>query len=181
MELLRLVERDHDDLLGLSAATLATVESGRRDRREADRLVAAATRHLAAEQQYLWPVTRDVLPESRWVAAEGRRRAATTRRHLRHLDRRDVVDDAADAALRALVADLEDHVRWQRRCVLTRLAGALDPPDDADAGHRYAIALAGAPTRPHRLALVNPASLKVVGAAAARLDRVRDRLTGRAR
>jgi hypothetical protein len=181
VELLGLVERDHGDLLELVSGAIATLERGRRDRRQADRLVAAATRHLAAEEQYLWPAVRDALPGSPSLVVDGRRRSAVTRRLLRSLDRRDAYGDAGDAALRTLAADLEDHVRWQRQRVLTDLAGALDPPDNASAGRRYATALTHAPTRPHRLALVNPAALKTLGAAAARVDRVRDPLTGRAR
>lgn len=178
MDLVTKVERDHDDLLALAATAVRSGADGRRDRRQIDRLVAAATRHTAAEEQYLWPVVRDAVGPASPLVRQGRRRAASVRRSLRALDRGAGTDDGvlADAAAAVL-----DHVEWQRDAVLPPLAAALGRSDAERAGERYTAALAAAPTRPHRFGLGSPVALKTLGRVLAKGDRLRDTLSRRGR
>jgi hypothetical protein len=146
-----LLDAQHRTLIGLCTRPAA--------------LVAAASRHLSAERQYLYPTVRAVLPDGARLAATGL---------------------AADAALqRALRADpdqvvpaLRRHLDWCAQ-VLPRLAAALTGTELVRLGNRVQIATEAGPTRPHPAAPATPPWNKLVDPAVGVVDRVRDLLTGR--
>ncbi len=130
-----------------------------------DVLVAEATRHLAAEAQYLYPAVRRVLPDGTALADRELRRARELRAALRS-----GVD--VDRALRRHVAGCAE--------LFPALREHLDEVAQIRLGNRVEIALEAAPTRPHPWAPDRPPLNKWVDPLVGVADKVRDALTGRA-
>jgi hypothetical protein len=127
-------------------------------------LTAAVVRHLSAEEQYLYPVVRAVLPGGAALADAEIAAAAALRRRL------------PDPF--AVVPALRAHAR---RCEswFPGLRAALDPADLVRLGNRAVIAAEAAPTRPHAGTPIRPPWNRLVEPALGVLDKVRDGLSGR--
>ncbi|SCF23700.1 Hemerythrin HHE cation binding domain-containing protein [Micromonospora viridifaciens] len=170
--LAEIVEREHRALLGL-AGRLAGAELPAGRRREVlEVLTATVSRHLSAEEQYLFPAVRAVVPDGAEL-----------------VDREIEADAALLTALKDLpgpedpkLAEVVDRVRRH----VDRVAALVTPlrrvATDADLirlGNRWEIAEEAAPTRPHPGTPASPPWNKLVEPAVGVLDKVRDAVTGR--
>jgi hypothetical protein len=142
-----------------------------------DVLVATLTRHLSAEEQYLYPTVRAVLPDGDRLADVEIGADEAIRYALRRLAAGPPTD------LRGL-AELEPalrlHLQRARDRLFPRLREALDETDLIRLGNRAQIAQEAAPTRPHPGTPVTPPWNKVVEPALGVVDKVRDAATRRA-
>lgn len=178
------VTSDHRKLEGL----IAELQGGparrlpplRKRRVLAQRLVMEASRHEAAEEQYLWPVVRD--------ACEGGHRLMRTgvdqeRRAKRLLDRLDGAvsrSEPFDALVAEVAGELGRHVDYEE-WVLDQLAAVLSDEVADQVGLRFRAARAEAPTRPHPHLPPAPGLLKLAAKTVGRLDRARDLASWRGR
>jgi len=148
--------------------------------RVADVLTAVITRHVSAEEQYLYPTVRAVLPEGERIAAD---ETAAGRRLLGTLRRLDAARSAGGEAYRRLVAalraQLERHTDEATERVLPRLREVCSDADLVRLGNRILVAEEAAPTRPHPGAPDRPPWNKLVGPALGVADKLRDALTRR--
>ncbi|MFC0033242.1 hemerythrin domain-containing protein [Micromonospora chaiyaphumensis] len=167
-----LVDREHRALLGLAAqVTDAGLEPARR-REVLDVLTAAVSRHLSAEEQYLFPAARAAVPESAEL-----------------VDREIEADAALLTALKGLsgpddpgLADVAERVRRHVGRVAALVTPLREVASDAELirlGNRWEIAEEAAPTRPHPGTPATPPWNKIVEPAVGVLDKVRDVVTGR--
>lgn len=167
-----LVDREHRALLGLAAqVTDAGLDPARR-REVLDVLTAAVSRHLSAEEQYLFPAARAAVPESGDL-----------------VDREIEADAALLTALKGLsgpddpaVADVAERVRRHVGRVAALVTPLREVASDAELirlGNRWEIAEEAAPTRPHPGTPATPPWNKIVEPAVGVLDKVRDVVTGR--
>jgi hypothetical protein len=127
-------------------------------------LTATLSRHLSAEEQYLYPTVRAVLPGGAELAD---------------------AEIAADAALRRtrpdeLVPAVRAHLDRCTRRLFPALRAALDETELIRLGNRVVIAEEAAPTRPHPRTPYRPPWNKLVDPLVGVLDKVRDAATGRA-
>ncbi|MEJ3748767.1 hemerythrin domain-containing protein [Actinomycetes bacterium KLBMP 9797] len=162
------------DVLAAEHATLAALcarladPATARPREVADVLAATASRHLCAEEQYLYPAVRAALPDGATLVE----REIAADRALRRALRRPAADPAT------LTSELRRHAE-----AVTALAAALaavTPPGDlVRLGNRVEVAEEAAPTRPHPDAPARPPWNKITDPALGVCDRVRDVLTGR--
>ena len=162
------VNEQHDELLGLCERLEASPD----DRRLADVVIAALSRHLSAEEQYLYPAVRTAVPGGEDLAdrelAEDHELLVTLKRLGTGAD---VAAELAAAVRRHVEADAEELLP-----VLTQMA----PIDDLiRVGNRFEMAEEAAPTRPHPGTPSTPPWNKVVDPAVAVLDKLRDAVTGR--
>jgi hypothetical protein len=166
--MLELLEEDHHQLRQLCDRLAAAPA----DQRLIDVLVATLSRHLSAEEQYLYPTVRAVLPDGgevadREVAADGE-----LLRALRLLER--------DPALLAEVdTHVRHHVERASRQVFPGLRTACSGNELIRLGNRVQIAREAAPTRPHPATPQTPPLNKLVDPAVGAIDKVRDALTRR--
>ena len=125
--------------------------------------VAAVVRHLCAEEQYLYPTVRAVLPDGAQLAD---------------------AELAAGAAIRDLLRDGGDvrpallgHVT---RCaaLFPALRAALDEATRIRLGNRVVIAQEAAPTRPHRRTPTQPPWNRLVDPIVGVLDKICDTFSG---
>jgi hypothetical protein len=163
------------DLYGRLAAAAAGTDEARLGRLTSV-LTATLTRHLSAEEQYLYPTVRAVLPDGE---------------HLAKVEL--TADEAIGYALRRLesgppsdVRGLEEvepalrlHIKRTEGRLFPRLREALDDTERIRLGNRVVLAEESAPTRPHPRTPSTPPWNKLVEPAVGVLDKVRDAAAGR--
>ncbi|WP_312034415.1 hemerythrin domain-containing protein [Actinoplanes sp. TBRC 11911] len=163
------VTEQHDELLDLGELLAAAPH----DQRLAGVVIAALSRHLSAEEQYLYPAVRLVVPGGEAIAD---RELAEDHELLITLKR--LADGEPVAA--GLVEGMRRHVAADAEELLPVLV-AMAPVDELiRVGNRFETAQEAAPTRPHPSTPSTPPWNKVVDPAVAVLDKVRDAVTGRA-
>jgi hypothetical protein len=141
------------------------------DARVASVLVATLSRHLSAEEQYLYPAIRAVVPGGDAIAdrelAEDRELLVL----LAGLERGGDVAPVAEAVRRHVAADAEE---------LFPLLEQMVPAEDMiRLGNRVETAEEAAPTRPHPRTPSSPPWNKVVDPALGVVDKVRDVIAAR--
>jgi len=144
-----------------------------------DVLVATLSRHLSAEEQYLYPTVRAVLPDGEPIAEHEVAADAELLVALRHLHTTPAQDAAHSPALAAVTAHLREHTRRTGGEVFPRLRERCTGNELIRLGNRVQIARGAAPTRPHPGTPATPPLNKFVDPAVAVVDKVRDALTRR--
>jgi hypothetical protein len=182
--MLDLLVEDHHRL-GQLVSRLAAAQDDRADpwgadpRDVEDVLVAALSRHLSAEEQYLHPTVRKVVPggaplADREVAADaGLLRAAQRLRHTR------ADDTAYPGVVEEVATYVREHVERTSHQVFPKLRAECSDTELIRLGNRVQIAQEAAPTRPHPGTPSTPPLNKIVDPAVGVVDKVRDALTRR--
>ncbi|MEV0002776.1 hemerythrin domain-containing protein [Micromonospora sp. NPDC050980] len=167
-----LVDAEHRTLLELADRVTEPGLDPAGRRRVLDVLTAAVSRHLSAEEQYLFPAARAAVPESAGLVAREIEADAALLTALKQLSG---PDDA-------VVADVAERVRRHVSRVAALVTPLREVATDAELirlGNRWEIAEEAAPTRPHPGTPATPPWNKIVEPAVGVLDKVRDAVTGR--
>ena len=175
-DVIDVIAREHADLLTLAGQAAAT--AGEKAGAKVAQVVSAElSRHLSAEEQYLYPAVRATVPDGYAL-----------------VDREIAEDRALLEALRLLEAAADDNRQTRADDVCRRLrrhvdavAGELLPllrrmasaEELIRLGNRFGLAEEAAPTRPHPGTPATPPWNKVVDPAVAVVDKVRDIVSGR--
>lgn len=170
-----------------SAASSPDGEAGCTERAEprpgvrpvAEVLVATLSRHLSAEEQYLYPTVRAVLPDGPHVADQELVEDEAMIRTLRQLHTTPADDPAFAALVDTASTQVRRHAERAAREIFPRLHERCSANELIRLGNRVQIAQEAAPTRPHPATPVTPPANKVIDPAVAVLDKMRDALTGR--
>jgi hypothetical protein len=164
-----LLAEQHRELIEL--AERAAVPGA--DRRLTDVLVAELSRHLSAEEQYLYPAVRSAVPGGEELADRELAEDHDLLVLLRRLAGGEpVAADVAAAVRRHVAADAEE--------LLPVLAQMVSVEDLIRIGNRIDLAEEAAPTRPHPGTPSSPPWNKIVDPAVAVVDKLRDVVTRRA-
>jgi hypothetical protein len=136
-----------------------------------DVVVATLSRHLSAEEQYLYPAIRKVVPGGDELAARELAEDKTLLVLLQRVQKGEEFEELAAAVRRHVAADSEELLP-----VLTQMV----PIEDLiRVGNRIEVAEEAAPTRPHPGTPSSPPWNKVVDPVVAVVDKVRDVVTNR--
>ncbi|MFC0004418.1 hemerythrin domain-containing protein [Micromonospora siamensis] len=167
-----LVDREHRQLLELCDEVTAADATPQRRRGVLEVLTAAVSRHLSAEEQYLFPAARAAVPASADL-----------------VDREIQADGALLTALKGLagpedeaLADVVDRVRRHVGRVTALVTPLREVATDAELirlGNRWQIAEEAAPTRPHPGTPATPPWNRIVEPAVGVVDKVRDAVSRR--
>ena len=172
-----LISREHRELLALCTELTGEATDAARRRTIAQVLSAELSRHLSAEEQYLYPAVRSIVPDGYAL-----------------VDREIAEDRALLEALRLLAAAGDDDRAARADDVrrrLTRHAEAaaaellplllrMAPVEDLiRLGNRVELAEEAAPTRPHPGTPSTPPWNKVIDPAVAVVDKLRDMVSRR--
>ena len=136
------------------------------DPRAADVLVAELSRHLSAEEQYLYPALRKAVPGGEDLAAR-----ELAEDHQLLLLMKNPGKDLISAVRRHVDADTEE--------LFPVLAEMVGIEDLIRLGNRVETAEEAAPTRPHPGTPSTPPWNKIVDPAVAVVDKLRDAVTRR--
>ncbi len=169
------IEERHRELLDLCARLSTGTGDGRR--RVAEVLVAALSRHLSAEEQYLYPAVRRTVPDGDLLAdrelAEDRELLIT----LQRLDRVRPEDASFDELAADVGAAVRRHVEADASELLPLLTQMVPVEDLIRVGNRLETAEEAAPTRPHPGTPSTPPWNKVVDPVMAVVDKTRDAMS----
>ncbi|GIF15920.1 hemerythrin domain-containing protein [Actinoplanes teichomyceticus] len=136
-------------------------------------LVATLSRHLSAEEQYLYPAVRAAVPDGDRIAdrelAEDRELLCVMR-----------AAEADPARVPEMVAAVRRHVDADARELFPLLEQMVPAEDMIRLGNRVEMAQEAAPTRPHPRTPATPPWNKVVDPLLGVIDKVRDVVSARA-
>ncbi|SDS17143.1 Hemerythrin HHE cation binding domain-containing protein [Actinoplanes derwentensis] len=161
------VAEQHREIIAL-ADRLSTAPD---DRQVASVLVATLSRHLCAEEQYLYPAVRIVVPDGDRIADRELAEDQELLKSLGGLERGSDATKITESIRRHVAADAEELLP-----LLERMASA---DDLIRLGNRFEMAEEAAPTRPHPSTPATPPWNKVVDPLVGVLDKVRDAVTAR--
>ncbi|HWS34883.1 MAG TPA: hemerythrin domain-containing protein [Actinoplanes sp.] len=161
------IAEQHHEIISLTERLAA--EPG--DRRVASVLVATLSRHLCAEEQYLYPAIRVAVPDGDRIAD---RELAEDQELLLLLGG---LEQGADAT--KITDSVRRHVAADAEELLPLLEREASAEDLIRLGNRFETAEEAAPTRPHPSTPATPPWNKVVDPLVGVLDKVRDAVTAR--
>lgn len=179
------IQTHHDELIAvvddLAHGPEREDRSPSERKKMSDRLIMLASRHEAAEEQYLWPSVRELVEGGAEMAMHAIEQESTAKRLLHDLDRISAGNVEFDTLVRQVSAEVHDHVTYEEATVLPSLRLRMSDSEVERLGALYDKAHRIGPTRPHPLTPPDSKLLKSAGPAIAAVDRARDLLTGRGR
>ncbi|WP_246001719.1 hemerythrin domain-containing protein [Allorhizocola rhizosphaerae] len=150
------------------------------DRRQADCVTAAITRHLSAERQYLYPVADKLFPGQANGVAD--RQIEHDQTLLQDLTSLGVVRPGSQAfrqSIQAIATGWQRHRQTCERDIFPHLLSAVSEVDLIRLGNRVEVAREAAPSRAHPGAPQRPPWNKLTDAILGAIDKIRDLATGR--
>jgi hemerythrin superfamily protein len=142
-------------------------------------LIIAESKHEAVEEEYFWPVVRDLSSGGDQLADEGTNQEQVAKVVLDRLDKLDPADDDFEELVTAIVRDGRAHIAFEEERVWPRLRETLSPDGAESLGVQLMRGKDLAPTRPHPEVPPRPGVLKAGAPAVALTDRLRDAITRR--
>lgn len=150
------------------------------DRKQlAQALVIAESKHEAVEEEFFWPVVRDLSGDGAELARQGTRQEQDAKIALDRLDEADPADDEFEMLVTAAIRDGRAHIAFEEERVSQALREVLNSAGAEHLGEQLMRGKDTAPTRPHPQVPPRPGVLKATGPVAAIVDRLRDIVTGR--
>jgi hemerythrin superfamily protein len=170
---------DHRDVTAL-IGEIWSVQDPMIRRDLTDTAISELVRHAVAEEMYVYPAMRKYLPDGEKAVEHDVEEHKEIERTMKELESVDVSSAEFDAALRRLEALLADHVRDEEAEQFPALRGRIPQEELTELAGKVETAKKLAPTRPHPGAPNNELFHKLVGPGVGLVDRLRDKLSGRA-
>ncbi|WFE56207.1 hemerythrin domain-containing protein [Micromonospora carbonacea] len=170
--LVDLVDREHRELLDLADRVTGPDAAAQPPGKVVEVLTAVVSRHLSAEEQYLFPAVRAAVPGAGAAVDREVGAAVELSAALKALT------GPADPALADVADRLRRHVA-ATAALLASLREVATPAELIRLGNRWEIAEEAAPTRPHPGMPASPPWNRIVEPAVGVVDKVRDAVTGR--
>ena len=170
---------DHRDVTALIGEIWAVKDPMiRRDL--TDTAISELVRHAVAEEMYVYPAMRKHLPDGEKAVEHDIEEHKELEKTMKELEGADVSGPEFDQALEKLSALLADHVQDEETEQFPRLRQHIPQEELTELAAKVETAKKLAPTRPHPAAPNNEVFHKLVGPGVGLVDRLRDKLTGRA-
>jgi hemerythrin superfamily protein len=178
-DVIDILTSDHREVTALiTEIRAATDPKIRRDL--TDTAISELIRHAVAEEMYVYPAMRKHLPDGDKAVAHDIEEHKELEETMKKLEDVDVSGVEFDGALLRLETLLADHVRDEETEQFPELRRHIPREELADLAGKVETAKKLAPTRPHPNAPNNQVFHKLVGPGVGLVDRLRDKLTGRA-
>jgi hemerythrin superfamily protein len=145
-----------------------------------DTAISELVRHAVAEEMYVYPVMRKYLADGEKAVEHDIEEHKQLERTMKRLEGADVSSAEFDAALRELETLLADHVRDEESEQFPELRARVPGEKLTELAGKVETAKKLAPTRPHPSAPNSELFHKLVGPGVGLVDRLRDKLSGRA-
>ena len=174
-----LLIEDHHRIEQLFVELEAGTGTPERRRDLASVMIAELIRHAVAEEQYVYPTAREVLPDGDHKAEHEIEEHAEAERTLNELDGLDPADPRFDVLLTRLTGTIRHHVADEESDLFPRLRAGCTAEELVDLGRKVQQAKNLAPTRPHPSAPDHAPLNRLLGPGTGLVDRMRDAMTGR--
>lgn len=168
-----------DEHLKLQAVSAQLVADAQAPRELADVLTAAVTKHLSAEEQYLYPAVRSLLPGGDQIADTEIGHDTALLRELAQLEMAQPGSRSFHDLARSIDTKILRHGQACASQIFPELGERAGEADLIRLGNRIEVAEEAAPTRPHPDTPTSPPWNKVIDPAVGAVDRIRDGLEGR--
>lgn len=170
---------DHRDVTAL-IGNIWSVKDPMIRRDLTDTAISELVRHAVAEEMYVYPAMRDHLPDGEKAVEHDIEEHKELEETMKRLEDLDVSSPEFDEALRKLEAILADHVQDEETEQFPQLRQHIPADTLVELAGKVETAKKLAPTRPHPGAPNAELFHKLVGPGVGLVDRLRDKLTGRA-
>jgi hemerythrin superfamily protein len=170
---------DHRDVTAL-IAEIWTVRDPMVRRDLTDTAISELVRHAVAEEMYVYPAMSKYLPDGDKAVEHDVEEHKELEETMKRLEDVDVSSPEFDEALRNLETILADHVQDEESEQFPELRRRIPREELVELAGKVETAKKLAPTRPHPGAPNNELFHTLVGPGVGLVDRLRDKLTGRA-
>jgi hemerythrin-like domain-containing protein len=144
-----------------------------------DHIITELVRHSVAEEQHLYPVAREKLPDGDQIADKELEEHAEAEQLMKQLEGLDPTEPDFDRLTTKLIADIRHHVEEEERDLFPRLQQACSRKQLDELGDKIVSAKQSAPTRPHPSTPDRPPANRLLDPGIGLIDRMRDALSGR--
>jgi hemerythrin superfamily protein len=145
-----------------------------------DTAISELVRHAVAEEMYVYPVMRKYLADGEKAVQHDIEEHKELERTMKKLEAVEVSSREFDDALRKMETLLADHVQDEEAEQFPELRRTVPQEELVELAGKVETAKKLAPTRPHPGAPNSELFHKLVGPGVGMVDRLRDKLTGRA-
>jgi hemerythrin superfamily protein len=177
-DIVSVLKHDHREVEELFDQIERTTDPARR-RELTDSVTIELIRHAVAEEQYLYPATRQYLPDGDELADKEIEEHNEVEEALKALENMDTEDPEFMNTFRQMSNSVRQHLREEENDLFPRLQQNATVDALRELGKKVERAKKVAPTRPHPSAPDTPPLNKIIAPGAGLVDRVRDKLTGR--
>jgi hemerythrin superfamily protein len=178
-DLIELITSDHREVEKAFTELESRSGSAEHRRQLADHVVAELVRHSVAEEMYMYPAARKVLPDGDRIADHEIEEHGEAEEIMKELEGVAATDPRFDELLGKLIADVRHHIEEEEGDLLPRLKQTCSAEELRELGAKVARAKKTAPTRPHPAAPDKPPANLILAPGVGLIDRLRDALSGR--
>ncbi|MFI6785288.1 hemerythrin domain-containing protein [Micromonospora sp. NPDC050276] len=168
--------REVDALLDELATRQGTPEHRRH---LVDVVIAELVRHSVAEEAYVYPVARKVLPDGDEIADREIAEHAEAERTMKELESVEPADPRFEELLAQLTSTVRHHVAEEEKELFPRLRAATAREELVEVAAKATAIKKIGPTRPHPGSPEHPPANKLLAPGIGLVDRLRDALSGR--
>jgi hemerythrin-like domain-containing protein len=178
-DMVSVLVKDHEEMKEFFRQLEAATDAEER-RDIADRLTAEVARHSVAEEMFLYPAARKVLPDGDALIDEELEEHAEAEKLLKRWEGMDGDDPEFMTVFGKIKEGLLHHIDEEEEPKLfPQMQQALSAEEQEQLGQRITLAKKVAPTGPHPSAPDEPPMNLVVGVPTGIVDRIRDAMSGR--
>jgi hemerythrin-like domain-containing protein len=178
-DVIDLLTTDHHEVIDLLQQIKITTDAEER-RDLADTVISELVRHSVAEEVYVYPAMKKYLPDGDEAVDHDVEEHKELEQSMKKLESVDAQSPEFAQVLAQLEDVLRDHVSDEENEQFPKLRAQVPPEELIEIGRKVENAKKLAPTRPHPLAPNSEVFHKLVGPGVGLVDRLRDKLTGRA-
>jgi hemerythrin superfamily protein len=181
-DVIALIKADHATVNQLFRRYQGLGERALKSRRQvADRVVKELSVHAAVEEQILYPNAREAIPNGKSLVKHAIAEHQSLKESLAELDKCRPDSERFDELMREVRDEVRRHVKEEEAAagILGLLRKHVSRDDLIQMARLTRTAKKMAPTRPHPNAPATPPGNIIVGAAAALVDKARDKVSGR--
>jgi hemerythrin superfamily protein len=177
-DIVEVLEHDHREVEELFDQIEQATDPKQR-RELTDDVTIELIRHAVAEEQYLYPATREHLPDGDKLADKEIDEHSEVEEALKALEGMDAEDPEFMYKFREMSNSVRQHLKEEEEDLFPRLRKHASADELLDLGEKVERAKKVAPTRPHPSAPDTPPLNKILAPGAGLVDRIRDKLSGR--
>lgn len=177
-DMISVLVHDHDEVKELFQEIEQATDADTK-RTLADQVTAELVRHSVAEEMYLYPSARDVLPNGDQMADQEIEEHAEAEQLLKQWEGMSGDDPQFMAIFQQMSSAVLEHIREEEGQLFPELRQQMSNQQLVDLGEKIEQAKKIVPTRPHPSSPDTPPMNKILGPGAGLVDRIRDKLSGR--
>jgi hemerythrin-like domain-containing protein len=178
-DLIDVLTTDHREVQGMFIELERAIGGPAHRKELVDNVTAELVRHSVAEEQYLYPAVRKVLPHGDSIADQEIHEHGEAEQLLKDLEGLQPGDPGFDQKLVKLISEVRKHIDHEESVIFVELASRCTPEQLRDLGAKVTKAKKLAPTHPHPGAPDTPPANKVGGPVLGLVDRLRDAMSER--